>query len=478
MKRIALEFGFNDYLSPFSWRYASDEMRSVFSERARRLNWRRVWVALARAQHKAGLVSRAELADIEAHAKQIDVARSLEIEEETRHDLVAELRAFAEQCKTGGGKIHLGATSYDVVDNADAIAVLQALAIVRKRLFDLLACFKKKIDYYACVPCIGFTHLQPAEPTTLGYRLAFYAQDLLADFEGASYWLENYKAKGFKGAVGTSASYAALLAETKMKSVEFEKLVLDELGLQAFEITTQTAPRKQDYRVLCFLAGVAQSLHKFAFDVRFLQTPAYGEWSEPFGERQVGSSAMPFKRNPVSCEKICSLARFVAALPAIAWSNAALSALERTLDDSANKRVFLPEAFLAVDEILVSGLKVLDGLVVDAKAVARNLEKYGDFAATEPLLIALVKRGANRQEMHEVLREHALRAWQAVQRGEKNPLKDSLAKDKRVAKFLRASEVERIMNAKTHVGDAAQRARDFSKLLGQKLVEAKKKEKA
>ncbi|MFH0973237.1 MAG: lyase family protein, partial [Candidatus Micrarchaeota archaeon] len=277
MKNTVLEFGFDDYLSPFTWRYASDEMRGVFSERNRRLAWRKIWVALARAQCKAGLVSKIELADIEAHAKQIDIGRSLAIEEETRHDVVAEVKAFAEQCKTGGGKIHLGATSMDVVDNADALAALQALEITRSRLFALLACFKKKIDYYAGTPCIGFTHLQPAEPTTLGYRFAFYAQSLLEDFEWVDWWTKNFKAKGFKGATGTSASYAALLAGTKMRPAEFEKLVLDELGLRAFEVTNQTAPRRQDYVVLCALASVAQDAHKFAFDVRFLQTPAYGE---------------------------------------------------------------------------------------------------------------------------------------------------------------------------------------------------------
>ncbi len=475
MKNAVLDYGFDDYLSPFSWRYASEEMRGVFSERARRLAWRRIWVALARAQSKAGLVSKQELADIESRAKQIDIARSLAIEEETHHDIVAEVKCFAEQCRVGGGKIHLGATSMDVVDNADALAVKQALGITRERLFALLACFKKKIDYYAGVPCIGFTHLQPAEPTTLGYRFAFYAQDFLSDFNEVDYWLEHYKGKGFKGANGTAAGYVALLAGTKMKFPEFEKLVLDELGLQAFEVTTQTAPRKQDYGVLCALASTAQSLHKFAFDVRFLQTPGYGEWGEPFGKKQVGSSAMPFKRNPIVCEKICSLARFVSALPQVAWGNAALSGLERTLDDSANKRLIMPEAFLATDEILVSGFKVLDGLVVDSKAVSRNLEKYGEFAATEQLLMALVKRGANRQEMHEILREHSLRAWTAAQNGEANPLRAMLAGDKRIAKFLKPSEVQRVMDARTHVGDAPQRARDFSKLLGQKLVEAKKK---
>ncbi len=468
-------YGYDDYLSPFTWRYASDEMRGIFSERNRRLTWRRIWVSLAKAQCKAGLVSRQEFEDIEAHAKQIDIARSLAIEDETKHDVVAEVKCFAEQCRVGGGKIHLGATSYDVVDNADALAARQALAITRERLFALLCSFKKKIDYYAGVPCIGFTHLQPAEPTTLGYRFAFYAQSLLADFESVDCWARNYKCKGFKGATGTSAGYAALLAGTKLKPAEFEKLVLDDLGLQAFDITVQTAPRRQDYAVLSALAGVAADLHKFAFDVRFLQTPAYAELSEPFGSKQVGSSAMPFKRNPVTCEKICSLARFVSALPAVAWSNAALTGLERTLDDSANKRVAFPEAFLAMDEILISSLKVIDGLVVDSKAVSRDLEKYGEFAATEPLLMALVKKGANRQEMHEVIREHSLRAWDAVQRGEPNPLREMLAKDKRVAKFLKPVEVERAMDARSHVGDAPQRARDFAKLLGQKLVEAKKK---
>ncbi len=468
-------YGYDDFLSPFSWRYGSSEMRGVFSERNRRLTWRRIWVALARAQTKAGLVSKNELADIEAHAKQVDIERSLAIEAETKHDVVAEVKCFAEQCKIGGGKIHLGATSMDVVDNAEAIAVRQALAITRARLFALLASLKKKIDYYAGVPCIGFTHLQPAEPTTVGYRFAFYAQSLYEDFEWIEHHLERVRAKGFKGATGTSASYAALLEGTKTKPAEFEKLILDDLGLRAFDVTNQTAPRRQDYGVMCALASIAADMHKFAFDVRFLQTPGYAEWSEPFGSKQVGSSAMPFKRNPITCEKICSLARLVSALPSVAWSNTALSGLERTLDDSANKRSFIPGAFLATDEILSSGLRVVDGLVVDSKAVSRDLEKYGEFAATEPLLMVLVKRGANRQVMHEVIRGHSLRAWAVVQRGEANPLAAMLAGDKKIAKLVKPNEFQKIMDARLHVGDAPQRARDYSKKLGQKLVESKKK---
>jgi len=459
------------YLSPFAWRYGSPEMRRVWSEEYKRRLWRRVWVALAEAQHEAGLVSEAELADLRAHQDEVDIARAHQIEAEVRHDLVAELKTYAEQCPLGGGKLHLGATSADIQDNADILRIKEALRLVRKRLVALLEALADQIERYQDLPAMGYTHLQPAEPTTLGYRLCQYAQDLLLDLRNLDDLARSLRAKGLKGAVGTSASYARLLAGSKMTPAELERRVMERLGLEAAPVATQVYPRKQDFLLLSALASVAQSLHKFAFDLRVLQAPPFGELSEPFAEKQVGSSAMPFKRNPVTAEKICSLARFVAALPQVAWHNAALSLLERTLDDSAGRRLILPQAFLAVDEMLLAARRIVKGLVVHKKGVARNLAAYGTFAATEALLMELVKAGADRQEMHERIRAHTMAAWEALQRGKGNPLIESLSGDGRIRAYLPPGRVRELLDARGYVGDAPARCREFLRLLRQAIKE-------
>ncbi len=452
-------FSHDIYLSPFTWRYGSDAMRRLWSEAHRRRLLRRVWVALATAQHEAGLVSAAQLSDLRAHQDDIDIARAAEIEAEIRHDLMAEIRTYAEQCPVGGGIIHLGATSMDVLDNVDALRIREGLDLLIAGLRLLLTDLADLIEARADQPCLGFTHLQPAEPTTVGYRLAQYGQDLLMDYREMSRVRAGIRGKGIKGAVGTSASYAELLAGTGMTAAELEARVMALLGLEPFPVATQTYPRKQDWLALNALAGLAGSLYKLAFDLRLLQSPPLGEWSEPFGARQVGSSAMPFKRNPIAAENLDSLARYVAALPRVAWDNAAHSLLERTLDDSANRRVLLPSAFLAVDEILGTARRILSGLRIHDEAIARNLAAYGVFAATERLLMELARRGADRQAMHEVIREHALAAWGAMQAGEENPLPQRLSEDERVRRYLDPARVRELLEAGAHVGDAPQRAR-------------------
>jgi len=266
------------------------------------------------------------------------------------------------------------------------------------------------------------------------------------------------RGKGLKGAVGTAASYQELLAGTGVTPAQLETEFLARLELAAYPIATQTYTRVQDYTVLAALAGLAAALHKFAFDVRLLQAQGFGEWAEPFGEKQVGSSAMPFKRNPVNAEKVCSLARFVAAMPAVAWQNAAESLLERTLDDSANRRASLPEAFLAIEECLNTSVKLARGLVVDVKAIAANVEKFGPFAATERVLMALVRAGADRQLMHERLRQHSLKAWEAVKAGRPNPLAGSLAADPALLAHLQPARLRELMDARAYVGTAPERA--------------------
>jgi adenylosuccinate lyase len=324
-------------------------------------------------------------------------------------------------------------------------------------LAELATLIKARADQ----PCMAFTHIQPAEPTTVGYRLAQYGQDLLADYGELSRVRDGIRGKGIKGATGTSASYTELLAGTGMSAAEMEARVMSLLDLEPFPVATQVYPRKQDWLVLNALAGLSGSLHKLAFDLRLLQSPTLGEWSEPFGSKQVGSSAMPFKRNPISAEKIDSLARYVASLPRLAWDNAALSLLERTLDDSANRRQMLPSAFLAVDEILRATHRILRGLQIRDEAIARNMQVYGLFAATERLLMDLVRRGADRQEMHEVIREHALAAWAALQSaGEKaNPLLELLSGDERIRRHMSTDEVMALLDASLYIGDAPQRAR-------------------
>jgi adenylosuccinate lyase len=451
---------FDRYQSPYSWRYASAEMRYIWSENHKRRLWRRLWVALAQAQSEYGLVQPEQVEDLRAHADEIDIPRALQIESEIHHDLMAEVKTFAEKCTLGAGIIHLGATSMDIEDNADAMRLRQSLDLVLEKLGDLLLLFSKHIDAYADLPIIAFTHLQPAEPSTLGYRLALYAQDLLADYTILQRTRAEVRGKGFKGAVGTSASYAELVGANEAEALENRLSQL--LDLPFFPVASQTYPRKQDYFVLNGLAGLGASLYKFAFDLRLLQAPTIGEWSEPFGEKQVGSSAMPFKRNPINAEKMDSLARLLAQMPEVAWQNAAHSHLERTLDDSANRRTLLPEAFLISDELLKTAARLVHGMQFNTAAIARNLATYAPFASTERVLMAMAKSGANRQEMHERLRSHAMTAWQSVREGQPNPLANLLAEDPLIAASLSPETVRELMDVTRYIGAAPQRARSLA----------------
>lgn len=450
---------YENYLSPFSWRYASAEMRGLWSEAHKRRLWRMIWAALAEVQATFGLVSSDQAADLRAHVDDVDVVRALEIEAEIHHDLMAELKAFAEQCPLGGGIIHLGATSTDIEDNTDALRIRQSLDLIVVHLKRLLLIFSDLVDRWADAPLMAFTHLQPAEPSTLGYRLAQYAQDLLTDWENLQRARADVRGKGFKGAVGTTASYAELLGVENLG--EFETRLSSQLGLPFYPVTTQTYPRKQEYQVISALAGLGGSLYKFAFDLRVLQSPPIGELAEPFGSKQVGSSAMPFKRNPINAEKINSLARSLAQFPRQAWDNAAHSLLERTLDDSANRRTLLPEAFLIVDELLGVTTQIVADLQVDEAALAHNLETYGPFAATERVLMALSKAGADRQEMHARLRELALDAWEAVRAGGANPLTAQVCQDQVLLNYVNGETLSELMDASRYIGDAPQRAKEL-----------------
>ncbi len=452
---------FDTYLSPFTWRYGTLAMRRLWSETNKRLLWRQMWVALAEVQSEYGLVKPEQVADLRRHMTELNLPRALEIEAEIQHDLMAEVRTFAEQCPVGGGIIHLGATSMDIEDNTDALRLRAALELLILSLASLLRALELLIEKWAETPLMAFTHLQPAEPSTLGYRLALYGQDLLSDYQSIRDQASKIKGKGFKGAVGTSAAYGELLGADKL--AEFEMKLSKRLNLPFFSVASQVYPRKQDYEVVSTLAGLGASLHKLAFDLRLLQSPAIGELAEPFGEKQVGSSAMPFKRNPIRSEKINSLARYLASLPRIAWDNAANSLLERTLDDSANRRILLPEACLAADELLRTANSIFSNLQVDEAAIAHNLSVYGPFAATEKLLMALVKGGADRQEMHERIRSHAMKAWASLRSSGEDFLVALLCQDAELVEYLSDKEIRHLMGAGSYVGDAPQRARALAK---------------
>jgi len=461
------------YASPFSWRYARTEMRELFSEHTRRVMWRTVWVALAESQMQSGLVTQAEVDDLRAHAGDIDLAAALAIEHEIGHDLMAEIRVYAKQATIGGGKIHLGATSMDIEDTVEMFRMRTALRTIMRSLDDVLGAFAKQISRFADLVCMGYTHLQPAEPTTVGYRLAVYAQDLLIDRTALQNVLDAMTAKGIRGAVGTSASYERLLQNTGRTPADQERDVLAKFDLTARDVATQTYPRKLDYLLLSHLAGLGASLSKFAADVRILSSPGFGEMFEPFGSKQVGSSAMPFKRNPVMSERIDSLARLLPGYADVAWQNAATNYLERTLDDSANRRTVLPEALLCTDEILSLTRKVIDGVRVDERRITENLRTYGPFSGTEAVMMTAAKAGADRQVMHEAIRESAMTAYEALARGESNPLARLLADDERISKYVDPAEVRAQLDPTSHTGDAAPRARQLAKRIEDTLKEAK-----
>jgi len=451
---------FEEYQSPFSWRYGSPEMRSIWGEKNKRLTWRKLWVALAEAQTEQGLVTREQVQDLKVHMADIDVARALEIEKTNHHDLMAEIKVFASQCPKGGAILHLGATSMDIKDNTEILQMRQSLDLLLPKLAALLKILGGKVETYAGVPVMAFTHLQPAEPTTLGYRFAGAVQDLLADYEALTTFRRELKGKGFKGAVGNSSSYVMLYGMEGYQ--QFETAISTALGLPFFDVTTQTYTRKQDYILLSLLAGLAATAHKFAFDLRFLQSEVIGELAEPFAEEQVGSSAMPFKRNPIEAEKIDSLARAVSTAPLTAWNNYANSLLERTLDDSANRRTLLPETFLATDEIVMTLSKIIAGLQVNRVAIQHNLEKFGPFAAVERVMMAAVKNGADLQEMHEVLRHLSMEAWQAIQNGQVNPLVELVLHDAAISRWLTQSDLRPLFTVEGYTGIAESRAREMA----------------
>ncbi len=458
---------FDNYQSPFSWRYGSKAMRSIWSEIYKRKQWRKIWVALASVQSEFGLVQQAQVDELKLHMEDIDIQAALEIEAEIHHDLMAELKTFAGQCPLGGGVLHMGATSMDIEDNADALRVRAGLDLVLSQLRGLLLALAERIWETASIPVMAYTHLQPAEPTTIGYRLSMYAQDLLDEHCWLTRFRDEIKGKGFKGAVGNAAAYLDLLGPENYAA--FDARLSQELGIRFFDVATQTYTRKQDYDLISLLAGLGACLHKFAFDLRILQSPPIGEISEPFGSKQVGSSAMPFKRNPIQAEKVDSLTRMLSVMPQVAWQNAASSLLERTLDDSANRRTLLPEAFLICDEVLAVMTRVVQRFEIRQEAVSRNLEQYAPFACTERIMMAAAKKGADRQEMHEILRTHSLAAWQSVQKGQANDLVERLKADVSILRWVSREEIEQLSQVDGYTGISPERSRAMADLIRSEL---------
>ncbi len=418
------------YESPLSSRYASDEMQYIFSPDKKFSTWRRLWVALARAEMELGLpVTQEQIDEMEAHLTDIDYEKAAQYEKELRHDVMAHVHAFGEQCPKAMPIIHLGATSCYVGDNTDVILMREGLELVRARLVRVLDKLAKFADKYKSLPTLGFTHFQSAQLVTVGKRATLWMNELLMDLDEVEYRISGLKLLGSKGTTGTQASFLELFEGDHEKCRELERKIAAEMGFDGVvPVSGQTYSRKTDAAVLATLSGIAQSASKFATDMRLLCH--LKEVEEPFEAKQIGSSAMPYKRNPMRCERICALARYVMADVMNPAVTAATQWFERTLDDSANKRISVPEAFLAVDAILNIYENVASGLVVHEKVIERHVMEELPFMASENIMMDAVKRGGNRQELHERIRQLSLVAGSNVKdKGLENNLIDLIAED-------------------------------------------------
>ena len=445
--------------SPLYERYASREMAALLAPRNRYRTWRRLWVELARAQRELGLpISEEQVAALERAADTVDFARVAELERATRHDVVAHLRHFAELAPGAGGILHLGATSAYVTDNADALLARDGLELLAGRASAAVAALAGFAERWADLPCLAYTHFQPAQLTTVGKRATLWIQDLLIDLDELRRLRAGMLCRGVKGTTGTQASFLTLFDGDHGKVRELDRRVAERLGFAgSFPVTGQTYTRKQDTQILHALAGVGESCHKLGTDLRLLQ--GVGELAEPFDEKQVGSSAMAYKRNPVRAERMCGLARRLITDSLNGPLNAATQWLERSLDDSANRRLVLPDSFLTADAALGLAAHIGDGLRVREEVVARRVREELPFMATETWLMTGALRGGDRQALHERLRGHSLAAQEAVARGEPNPLVASVAGD---AEFRQsAEEIEAVLEPRRFVGRAPEQTREF-----------------
>ena len=464
---------YDRYVSPLSERYASKEMQYVFSPDKKFKTWRRLWIALAETEKELGLsITQEQIDELKAHAEDINYEVAKEREKVVRHDVMSHVYAYGQQCPKAKGIIHLGATSCYVGDNTDIIVMSEALEIVRKKLINVIAELAKFADNYKNQPTLAFTHFQPAQPTTVGKRATLWMQEFLMDLQDLEYVKSTLKLLGSKGTTGTQASFLELFDGDQEKIDQIDPMIAKKLGFEAcYPVSGQTYSRKVDTRVLNVLAGIAASAHKFSNDIRLLQH--LKEVEEPFEKTQIGSSAMAYKRNPMRSERIASISRYVmidALNPAI---TSATQWFERTLDDSANKRLSVPEGFLAIDGILDLCLNVVDGLVVYPKVIEKRLMSELPFMATENIMMDAVKAGGDRQELHERIRELSMEAGRNVkEKGLDNNLLDLIAADP--AFGLNEEELKKTMDPAKYVGRAPLQVENFLKKVVDPVLEANK----
>ena len=450
----------NSYESPLSARYASGEMKYLFSPDMKFRTWRKLWIALAETELELGLpVTKEQVEELKAHAEDINYEVAEAREKVVRHDVMSHVYAYGQQCPKAAGIIHLGATSCYVGDNTDVIVMTEAMKLLRDKLIGVLRVLRKFAEDYKNLPTLAFTHFQPAQPTTVGKRATLWMQDLLMDLEDVEYQLSKAKLLGCKGTTGTQASFLELFEGDHEKCRELDRRIAEKMGYEAcFPVSGQTYSRKLDSQMLSVLSGIAQSAAKFSNDIRLLQH--LKEVEEPFEKNQIGSSAMAYKRNPMRSERIASLSRYVIADAVNPAMTEAAQWFERTLDDSANKRISVPEAFLAVDGILNLYANVADGLVVYPKVIEQHMLRELPFMATENIMMDAAKRGADRQELHERIRVHSMAAARVVkEEGGENDLLARIANDPIFGVTL--SELSELVKPEKYVGRAPRQTEEF-----------------
>lgn len=446
------------YENPLITRYASREMAELWSTHNRTKLWRKLWIVLAECERELGLpITQQQIDELKAFADQPNLEAAAAHEKRLRHDVMAHIHAYGEQAPGARAIIHWGATSCFVTDNADLILIRDALNLIARRLGQAIVALGEFARKYRTLPCLAFTHLQAAQPTTVGKRACLWAYDLVLDLTEIEHRLETLRARSVKGTTGTQASFLQLFEGDHAKVRQLERMIAERLGFSgSYAVTGQTYPRKVDSQVVDALSGIGQSLHKIGTDIRLLSHRK--EVDEPFESEQIGSSAMPYKRNPMRSERICSLARFVMSLQTSTAATAAVQWLERTLDDSANRRLVLPQSFLGVDACLVLMQNVASGMDVYESTIAKHLREELPFMATESILMAAVAKGADRQEMHERIRAHSVAAGKRVKlEGSSNDLMERLAADPHFAGI----ELERLLDPAAHVGRAPEQVDEF-----------------
>ena len=458
------------YQSPLNTRYASKEMSHLFSQEFKFQTWRKLWIALAEAEKELGLsITQEQIDDMKAHQYDINYEVAEAREKEVRHDVMSHVYAFGKQAPKAEPIIHLGATSCYVGDNTDIIIMTEAMKLIRKKLINVINELSKFALEYKDMPTLGYTHFQPAQTTTVGKRATLWLQDLVMDLEDIEFQISKAKLLGSKGTTGTQASFLELFDGDKQKVKQLDDIIVNKMGYtDYFKVSGQTYPRKLDSQILNVLSSIAQSAFKFSNDIRLLQH--LKEIEEPFEKSQIGSSAMAYKRNPMRSERIASLSRYVIADAVNPAITASTQWLERTLDDSANKRISVPEAFLCVDAILTLYRNVVDGLVVYPKVIRKHLNDELPFMATENIMMDAVKKGGNRQELHERIRVHSMEAGKMVKmEGKQNDLLQRIANDNMFG--LTMEELEAIMIPENFVGIAPEQTEDYIKNFIQPILE-------